>query len=216
MTSEPEPDHVRILLVSGSTRVPSYTCTLTTHVERSLQRHGAATTQWNLRECPLTIADPEQHDDPLAHPDMLVRQFAAVAQLSDAVVLASPIYHNSYAGVLKNALDHLTIAQFHYKPVGLLGHGGSRSTQAADHLRIVVRGLLGVAIPTQVCTQRGDYRESTEGTYQLESEDVLHRVERFSNELLLFADQCRAARRHVFARRHPREAALEAQSLHRV
>lgn len=192
---EPESDEIRILLVSGSVRRPSHTCTLTEHVERAFWRHGVATTHWDLREQPLPIADPDHHDDPLAHSDARVREFVAAAERSGAIVLSTPIYHNSYSGVLKNALDHLAIQQFHYKPVGLLGHGGNRSLQAVDHMRIVVRGLHGVAIPSQVCTHTGDYRPIGTSGYELESEDVLARIERFAAELVVFAYQLGSARR---------------------
>jgi azobenzene reductase len=185
----------QILLIGGSTRNPSYTRTLTEEVERRLAPSGAVTTHWDLRDRPLPIADPDFHADPSRHPDERVRSLVALAGSCDAFVLASPVYHNSYSGVLKNALDHLAIAQFQYKPVGLISHGGNRSTQPVDHLRIVVRGLLGVATPSQVCTAKQDYRDlGTEG-YALESPEILVRIERFTRELIAFAYQLRSLRR---------------------
>ncbi len=70
---------------------------------------------------------------------------------------SSPVYHNSYSGVLKNTLDHLDIPHFRNKAVGLVSHGGDGSTQPVDHLRVVVRGLNGIATPTNVCTRKDDY-----------------------------------------------------------
>jgi azobenzene reductase len=193
------PDPVRVLLVSGSVREPSHTRTLAEFVEQVLWNHEAATTHWSLCAQPLPIADPDHHDDPRTHTNEIVRQLVSAAELADAFALCSPIYHNSYSGVLKNALDNLAIAQFQYKPVGLLSHGSNRSPQAVDHLRIVVRGLRGVAIPSQVCTARRDYRPSASGGYELDSEDILHRIERFAAELMFFAYQLRVARQAVVA-----------------
>ena len=119
------------------------------------------------------------------------------AESCDAFVLASPIYHNSYSGVLKNALDHLAIAQFYYKPVGLLSHGGNRSSQAVDHLRIVVRGLLGFATTTHVCTANADYRKTDDGNYELEAEEILSRIERFTTELIMLAGAFRIIRQNL-------------------
>lgn len=76
----------------------------------------------------------------------------------DAFVLSSPVYHNSYSAVLKNALGHLSIDPLYYKQVGLPGHGNNRSARSVDPLRAVVRGLHGAAIPTQVCASSQDYR----------------------------------------------------------
>jgi FMN reductase len=63
--------------------------------------------------------------------------------------------------VLKNALDHLAIRQMSYKPVLLVGHGGSRSTQAVDTLRTIVRGFLAIPCPTAVCTAGSDFGGDT-------------------------------------------------------
>lgn len=177
---------LRILLISGSTRQPSYTMTLADSVERTLSHCRATTMRWDLRDQPLPVADPRYHHDPAQHPDEVVRSLVAFASGADAFVLASPIYHNSFSGVLKNALDHLAIAQFHYKPVGLISHGGHRSTQAVDQLRIVVRGLLGQAITTQICTAQTDFRETGDG-YELVSNEIQQRIERFAIELAVFA-----------------------------
>jgi azobenzene reductase len=186
-------EDLQILLISGSVRRPSHTLTLTKHIDGAFRNLGIEATHWDLGAQPLPIADPDHHDDPLNHSDRLVRRFVADASVSGAFVLASPIYHNSYSGVLKNALDHLAIEQFAYKPVGLVSHGGNRSPQAVDQLRIVVRGLHGLAIPTQVCTQECDYRAGGVGGYQLESEDVLRRIDVFAAELVVFASRLRSS-----------------------
>ena len=189
---------VQILLISGSTRHPSHTCTLTERVEEALAKHKAATIHWNLPMMPLPIADPAFHLDPAHHTDETVHTFVAHAASCDAFVLSSPVYHNSYSGVLKNALDHFAIAQFYYKPVGLMSHDENGSTQAVDHLRTVVRGLLGIAIPTQVCTAEQDYFELGGGKgYELNSEKIVQRIERFALELMLLAHQFRLFRQSI-------------------
>jgi NAD(P)H-dependent FMN reductase len=105
---------------------------------------GAQITRWDLRKRPLPLADPRFHEHPERHPAPEVRAFVEATTAADALVLGSPVYHNSYAGVVKNAFDHLAIPQVARKPVGLLPNGGGAvSTQAVDHLRLVVRGLGG-------------------------------------------------------------------------
>jgi azobenzene reductase len=187
-------DPVQVLLIGGSVRRPSYTRTLTAAVQAALGRRGAAGLLWDLGDRPLPIADPDFHGDPASHGDEDVRELVAHAAACDAFVLASPIYHNSYSGVLKNALDHLAIRQFQYKPVGLISHGGHCSPQAVDHLRIVARGLMGFAIPTQVCTAEADFRLAAPGRYEVADAGIGQRIERFSLELLLFAEQLRGLR----------------------
>jgi NAD(P)H-dependent FMN reductase len=189
----------QILLISGSIRQTSFTRTLSLRVLKSLAEREIAVHHWNLREAPLPIADPEYHNDPAQHPDPIVRKLVTFADSCDAFVLSSPIYHNSYSAVLKNALDHLAIAQFYYKPVGLLSHGGNRSTQAVDHLRIVVRGLLGFAITTHVCTGSTDYRKTGDEDYELEAEEILSRIERFTTELVMLTRTFRVIRQNLLS-----------------
>ena len=108
------------------------------------------------------------------------------AALAQGFVLLSPIYHNSYSAILKNAIDHLAIRQFAGKAVALGSHGGNRSSQAVDHLRIVARGLNAIAIPAQVSTDDTDYTNCETG-YTLSSVPILQRIERVADELIRLA-----------------------------
>ena len=180
--------------MSGSIREPSYTRALTEQVEMALVAVGSSALIWDVSERPLPVADPRFHDDPGMHTNGEVRALAECATEADAFVLCTPIYHNSYSGVLKNALDLLSIPHFRYKPVGLCSHGGNRSTQAVDQLRIVVRGLAGVAIPAQVCTAAEDYGDVAPGAYELCSRAILARIAKLALELTLFARCLRPAR----------------------
>ena len=177
----------RVLVFTGSVRVPSYTRALSREVGRVLTSTGADVAYWDVRESVLPIADPKYHKSASEHPDSWVVKLDSEARIADAFVLATPVYHNSYSGVLKNALDLLNIdPHFRSKPVGLISHGGDRSPQAVDHLRIVVRGLNAIATPTQVCTQHADFK--TRGhDYELVNKEILQRIRRFSEELAAYA-----------------------------
>jgi len=186
---------LEIVILAGSPRSVSYTRSLARCIGDVLRRDGARVALIDLHETPLPPLNPELRGSARTHPDAGVATLLRLAAAADAYVLASPTYHNSYAGVLKNALDYLSIHDFRYRPVGLVGHGG-RSTQAVDHLRQVVRGVLGVSIPTQVCTQESDYAAAPgdAGFYDVVDTDIVERIERFSKELLLFAEHLRGLR----------------------
>ena len=186
---------LEIVILAGSPRRRSYTRSLARRIGDVLRRDGARIALIDLHETPLPPVDPELRGAAGTHPDVGVAALLRAAVAADAYVLASPTYHNSYAGVLKNALDYLSIHDFRYRPVGLVGHGG-RSTQAVDHLRQVVRGVLGVSIPTQVCTQDSDFAPELgdAGFYDVVDTDIQERIERFAKELLLFAEHLRGLR----------------------
>ena len=184
-----------ILILSGSPRQPSYTRGLARRIEHTLAAHGARVSRLDLFETPLPPLDLALRAKRTQHPDPAVADLFRMAEAADGYVLASPTYHNSYSGVLKNALDYLTLRDMRYRPVGLAAHSG-RSTQAVDHLRQVVRGLLGVAIPTQVCTRDADFADApdADGMFEVTDADILARIERFAGELILFAHHMRALR----------------------
>lgn len=177
----------KILIISGSIRMPSYTRTLSAAVGHEFSTLGAVVTIWDAADPRLPIADPLYHRSASEYPDPGVVELDSLATHADAFVLATPVYHNSYSGVLKNILDLLNIEpHFAMKPLGLISHGGDRSPQAVDHLRIVARGLNAITAPTQVCTQRADYTEECD-EYRLINEQILTRVHRFCSEMIALA-----------------------------
>lgn len=179
---------MKILAVVGSVRTPSYTRAAVDAAVELLAEKGVDTTVWDLRDRPLPTADPEYHHDPREHPDPLVQELVVAADDASGFLLASPVYHNSYSGVLKNCLDHLAIPQFLHKPVGLISHGGTMSAvQVCDHMRIVVRGLYGIALPRQVVAVTADFGPDGESGYRLVNEMTLTRLRDFVDDFVLFA-----------------------------
>ncbi|NNE42627.1 MAG: NAD(P)H-dependent oxidoreductase [Gemmatimonadetes bacterium] len=71
---------------------------------------------------------------------------------ADGLLLGSPEYHNSFSGVLKNALDLLSAEEVRGKLFGLLGVSGGEAgaINTLGHLRYVVRGIGGWSLPAQI------------------------------------------------------------------
>lgn len=178
---------MRLLLIGGSVRRPSYTSTLLRAIAAEIERSGATAVIWDLCDHPLPIADPNYYDRTASHPSPVVRKLGEEAAAARGFVLASPVYHNSYSGALKNALDHLAIRHFRRKPVALVSHGSSRGCiQACDHLRIVVRGLHGLGTAQQLATIDRDF-SVVDGSYEVINPQVTRRVGELVNELLVLA-----------------------------
>jgi NAD(P)H-dependent FMN reductase len=175
---------MKILLLGGSLNRPSHTSAMLRLMEADLTSRGHQPTRWDLGERPLPAPDPQYHRDPLLNPDPEVHRLIVAANAVQALVLASPNYHNSFSGLLKDTLDNLSVAQVNGKVVGLASNGGGiPATQAVDQLRIVARGLGGIAIPTQFITTDADWVEGPDG-YELKSEALHLRLQRFLDELL--------------------------------
>jgi azobenzene reductase len=179
---------LRIMIIAGSVRAASHTRAVADFAAEHVIETGNEALVWDPRKLPLPIADPDYHDDPLRHPNPTVRALITSARRADGFILATPIYHNSYSGVLKNALDNLTIEEFADKPVGLLSHGPKlTAVQACDHLRIVVRGLYGLCVASQAVTTPANFGGSPSGGIELTDDAMRTRISGMVDAVLKLA-----------------------------
>lgn len=107
------------------------------------------------------------------------------------IILATPVYHGTFSGLLKNALDQLEGDAFQQMPVGILAAGGGprSAAVACEHLRTVVRALGGWSTPTQVGLTYDDITDTGP------SDGLLERIGEMVEEIGSFA----FARRPIFA-----------------
>lgn len=126
------------------------------------------------------LQDTDLYDDPPA--DSQTARLRARCSRATGVILGSPVYHGSYSGRLKNALDQLEGDAFAGLPVGLLAAGGGprSASVACDHLRSVVRAMEGWSVPTHVGLSGDDVVDGRV------SEDVSERVASMIEEMLRF------------------------------
>ncbi|NJK70940.1 MAG: NAD(P)H-dependent oxidoreductase [Thermales bacterium] len=123
-------------------------------------------------------------DDVFKNPVNEVSDFIDTIEDSGGIILATPIYHNSFTGLLKNTLDYLNSQS--YKPVGMLStDSGLRSTQALDALLPVVCSLHMTPIPTRVCATNNDFDENL----QITNPKIQDRVELFCDELIWYMEK---------------------------
>ena len=133
-----------VVAVCGSRREGSYTRRALQEALSGVEAAGGTTELLDLAEIQLPPLDPAT--DTAGDGDA-VRQTIHEA---DAVILGTPMYHGSYSGVLKNALDYCGFDEFENTTVGLLAvSGGPFPTPALDHLRVVCRSLHAWVLPDQ-------------------------------------------------------------------
>ena len=178
---------MEILIIQGSLGTPSRTAALAEEAARRLTLDGHRACLFDLRAHDLPWAVPQGEDAPWQRRTPSLRKLLTAATAADAFVWASPVYHNSYSGVLKCALDHLTAREFRGKPVALCGDGGRRgSEQPLEHLRTVARSLHAVATSAVVTTQADDFVLG-DGRYVLVNEEITHRVGAMCHQLTALA-----------------------------
>src|SRR4051794_39505927 len=111
---------IRILLLSGSLSNPSQTQALLQNLAFLLREQGVIAHIWDLYHKALPTPNLVYYRHPQAHESTDVQLLAQSADQADGFVWSTPIYHNSFSGILKNALDHLHADQFRHKPVALI------------------------------------------------------------------------------------------------
>ena len=169
-----------VVALVGSLREESYTRIATAHALDGAVDAGATTELLDLREYDLPALDP--HQDGQGDSDALVERVDA----ADAVILGSPMYHGSYSGVLKNALDYCGFDEFEGKTVGLLAvAGGSFPVTTLEHLRSVCRALNAWVVPHQAAVPNA-YSAFENGEFV--DEDTADRVATLGERVVRYAD----------------------------
>lgn len=139
---------MRITLICGSVRECSYTKVLLKSLQKEIKRkfNTVEVDLVDLSETPLPIFDGSDINKKNAE------IFIDRIDKADGFIIASPEYHNSFSGVLKNAFDYLSSAQIKNKPIGIIAvsGGGKGGINCLNGMRTFLRGLNGLVLPDQV------------------------------------------------------------------
>lgn len=169
---------MKTLILIGSGDVTSHSLSLAREIEAGLKKLQVETELINLVESPLplynrSVERADEYDD-------YTRGFLKKSYEVDAFVWITPIHHNSFSAILKNALDWQH-TKFPGKVVGLASNGGNRSPQAVDQLMLVARAQHLISTRMRICTDASDYSDET---LELTAEDIKSRIKDFCEELL--------------------------------
>ncbi|QLK85359.1 NADPH-dependent FMN reductase [Staphylococcus sp. 17KM0847] len=177
------------LIIVGSAQQGSHTRALAQFLKEQIETHHEEVTVFDLAEQPIHTLDFTEVNQVPETYQQNAEQLKKLAREADFMILGTPNYHGSYSGILKNALDHLTMDDFKMKPVGLVNNsGGIVSAEPLSHLRVIVRSLLGIAVPTQIATHDSDYDRTEDGTLYLSNDEFQLRAKLFIDQILSFAN----------------------------
>jgi NAD(P)H-dependent FMN reductase len=138
-------DTPTVALVCGSQRAGSVTQIALGHVADGVRDAGGRVDRIDLGAMDLPTFDPYEGD--AGDADRLRQRLRD----ADAVVLGTPMYHGSFSGTLKNALDYCGFEAFEGTTVGLLSvAGGGYPRTPIDHLTDVCRTLNAWVVPETV------------------------------------------------------------------
>ncbi len=170
----------KISFIVGAASLTSKSVVLSKHIQKILQDRGYEVEFFNQATEPLPLLTDEIYKNPVPQ----ITDFIETIDDSSGIIIATPVYHNSFTGLVKNAIDYLN--KQNYKPVGILStDSGNKSMQAADQLLPVVRSLHMTPIPTRVCAVKNDFDDSL----QIVNPKLKERISLFCDELTWYMDK---------------------------
>jgi FMN reductase len=148
-----EKTSTRILGVTGSLRENSHsTKTLATVLQIAASKFRAEVRLLNLRETNLPFYSPNITTSDSSYGNIKI--VTQDVEWADAFVLASPDYHGSMSGTIKNFLDHFW-EEFAGKTFGYLCTSHEKGLTVMDQMRTAVRQCYGWSMPYGVSINSG-------------------------------------------------------------
>lgn len=165
---------LNVLGVAGSMREYSYSLKALEIALAEAQKRGAQTRLLSLREVELPMYAPNVSSPAL---DKTAKQI----EWADAFILASPDYHGSISGVLKNFLDHF-YEEFAGKLFGYVVASHEKGLTVMDQMRTAVRQCYGWSLPYGVSISGG--QDFTDG--KLTNERIEQRIKMMARDLVVY------------------------------
>jgi NAD(P)H-dependent FMN reductase len=175
---------MKAVLLDGSPAANSRVSVLLQAVRQRLVSRGLETELLTLLTMQLPVNNPEYHNLPEENSNAGVRDFIARIQAADIVVLGTPLYHGSYSGILKMAIDHLPDDALAGKRIAIVSNSSSlrNVSQASQELVPVVRALKGDLLNRLVGTYGDDYGVRDD-VFQIVDATVNARLDVIADEL---------------------------------
>lgn len=170
---------LKIVAISGSLRPGAYSYQALQQATRRLEALGATVDVLDLRALNLPFCNGE--DNYGDYPD--VERLRSAVKSADGLLLATPEYHGSLSGVLKNALDLLSFEHLDGKVAGVISVlGGQSNSNALNDLRVILRWVHAWVIPEQVAIGQAWKAFGQDG--KLVDEKLAERLDRLAESLV--------------------------------
>jgi FMN reductase len=170
---------VKIVGINGSLRAQSYSAQALEIAATRVCALGAEVEILDLRKMSLPFCDGG--DDYSDYPD--VKRLSSTVKEADGLILATPEYHGSVSGVLKNALDLMGFEELSGKVTGAISVlGGQPNSNALNDLRTITRWVHAWMIPEQIAV--GQAWKAFDGEGKLLDEKLSQRFDQFAQSLV--------------------------------
>jgi FMN reductase len=142
---------VNLLGVAGSMRQQSYSSCVLKMVLEEAKKYNADINMLELRKINLPLYDPSEirSDEFSSNNNNVLERITTALRRADIFVLASPDYHGSMSGGMKNFLDYFW-EDFAGKTFGYIVASHEKGLTVADQMRTAVRQCYGWSMPYNI------------------------------------------------------------------
>ncbi len=157
-------------------RDSSYSKRILRLVLEKAEKINAETKLLDLRELQLPMYNPEQNNS------SEIDKVTEYVKWADAFVLASPDYHGSMSGVMKNFLDFFW-SDFAGKTFGYICASHEKGLTVMDQMRTAIRQCYGWSMPYGISVN-SDHDFDQQG--KIINESILSRIETTARDLVVY------------------------------
>lgn len=176
---------MKVLGLSGEYRTTSKSGMLIARALALAEEQGAEVHFWDLAEKPLPLVG---EDGCWNHPN--VQEFQNLLLETDAFFVASPEYHGTMSGVMKNTFDWMYDKHVGGKVFGLMSTlGGVTNSNTLNHMRITLRWLHAWPVPEQLAI--GNVKEAFNDDGHLNDESLHERLNALVTSVLEASEKLR-------------------------
>jgi FMN reductase len=168
---------LKVLGVGSSMRQDSFSTETLKIILNKVNKNGGDTRLLNLYSNPLPMYTAE-YNEKLSG----IKHAVELVNWADALVLATPDYHGSMAGSLKNFLDYFW-AEFAGKTFGYLCSSHEKGLTVMDQMRTAIRQCYGWSLPYGISINSNqDFNADRE----IKNVQLLGRLESFARDLVVY------------------------------
>jgi NAD(P)H-dependent FMN reductase len=180
-------DRINVLGVTGSLRQDSYSTLGLKIVLEEAIKYGSESYLLDLRELNLPLYDPggpstSNESTPNNTSKNALERTATALKWADALILASPDYHGSMSGTLKNFLDYFW-EEFAGKTFGYIVASHEKGLTVADQMRTAIRQCYGWSMPYNISIN-GEKDFDSKGT--LVNSTLAKRLKMLARDLVVY------------------------------
>jgi FMN reductase len=170
----------KILGIAGSLRANSNsTRGLKELLQNASTKYFAETSIVDLREDVLPMFDPSNKSGT----DLVVMNVTRKIVMADGYILASPDYHGSMSGAIKNLLDYYW-KEFAGKTFGYIVASHEKGLTVMDQMRTAVRQCYGWSLPYGVSIH-GDHDFNNRG--EIANKSLSLRLEMLARDIVVYS-----------------------------